>query len=98
MILHLPVEIAASGFNKGSLALLSMGITYSAFMRGCLDDCDLSGWLYRACGVAKILLRVFGEVDRTGWLDTVQCQILGYTQKSGTIVTVLMSGACTRSE
>ena len=39
---------------------------------------------------------VVGEVVRTGWLDTVQCQILGYTQKSGVVVTILTSDACTR--
>jgi len=43
-----------------------------------------------------LVANVVGEVARTGWLDTIQCQILGYTQKSGVVVIVPMSGACTR--
>ena len=41
---------------------------------------------------------IVGEVDRRDRLDTLQCQILGYAQKNEGCITVLTSGACTRSE
>lgn len=40
-------------------------------------------------------MSVVGEVDQTSWLDTVQCQVLGYVQKSEAVVAVLTSGART---
>ena len=39
----LPLEIVASAFNKGYPNLAVRWEAYSAFVQGCLDDCDLSG-------------------------------------------------------
>lgn len=95
----LPFEIVTSGFNKGYPNLVLDGKHISTFVRGCLDDCDLFGWLCRACGVARILLRVVSA------RSTEQAGLMHYSARSSDTcrrvmdpATVLTSGACTRSE
>lgn len=67
---------------KVTPALPSMGSTYSAFVRGCLDVCDLSGGLLGLWSCQDFVASV-GEGDGTGWLDTVLHRVLGYVQNSG---------------
>ena len=76
-----------------------MGSTYFAFVRGCLDDCDLFGWLCRACGVARILLPVLlARSDGQAGLIRYSARSLDTRRRVRVVATVLASGACTRPE
>ena len=93
LIPHL--KLLPSGFNKGYSSLAVNGKHILCLVRGCLDDCDLFGWLCWACGVARILLPVLlaRTIEQAGLMHYSTRPL--DTRRRARVVTVPMSGACT---